>query len=217
MEGGCGQTSHIHHAVRTAYDICSSLWVFGMFRILLCCVLSLYILPATARDVDGIAIPDSVTLAGEAQPLVLNGAGYRKKFFIKVYIGALYLAHPTSQAEVVLDASMPRVMRLHFLRDVAQDQFTTAWNDGLTPNHTPAEMDALRLRLNHLNTLIGNLRQKEVLRIEMRPNGQTEVWVNDLQRGIIKGVDFQNALLKAWVGVKPTDAQLKQAVLGAKE
>ena len=188
-----------------------------MFRILLCCVLSLYVLPATARDVDGIAIPDSVTLAGEAQPLVLNGAGYRKKFFIKVYIGALYLAQPTSQAEVVLDASMPRVMRLHFLRDVAQDQFATAWNDGLTPNHTPAEMDALRMRLNQLNTLIGNLRQKDVLRIEMRPSGQTEVWVNDLERGIIKGVDFQNALLKAWVGAKPADVQLKQAVLGGKE
>lgn len=188
-----------------------------MSRIILCVVLSLFALPTTARDLDGITIPDSLTLVDEAQPLVLNGAGYRKKFFIKVYIGALYLAQPAAQAETVLDASMPRVMRLHFLRDVAQDQFASAWTDGLTPNHTPAEMDALRLRLNHLNTLIGNLRQKDVLRIEMRPNGQTEVWVNDLQRGIIKGVDFQNALLKAWVGTKPADAQLKQAVLGGKE
>lgn len=173
--------------------------------------------PATARILDGINIPDTLTLVGEEQPLVLNGAGYRKKFFIKVYIGALYLARPASQAEAALDASAPRVMRLHFLRDVAQDQFASAWTDGLTPNHTPAEMDALRLRLNHLNTLIGNLRSKDVLRIEMRPNGQTEVWVNDLQRGIIKGVDFQNALLSAWVGAKPADAHLKQAVLGGKE
>lgn len=189
-----------------------------MARIVLCFVLSLFVYaPAMARDLGGIAIPDSLTVAGEAEPLILNGAGYRKKFFIKVYVGALYLARPTNQAQSVLDASTPRVMRLHFLRDVAQDQFASAWNDGLTPNHTPAEMQALRLRLDELNTLIGNLREKDVLRIEMRPNGQTEVWVNDLQRGTIKGADFQNALLKAWVGAKPADAHLKQAVLGGKE
>lgn len=173
--------------------------------------------PALARDLDGVNIPDTLTLTGEAQPLILNGAGYRKKFFIKVYIGALYLARPATQAEAVLDASAARVMRLHFLRDVSQDQFTSAWNDGLTPNHTPAEMSALRARLDQLNTLIGNLRAKDVLRIEMRPNGQTEIRVNDLERGTIKGVDFQNALLKAWVGAKPADVQLKQAVLGGKE
>lgn len=173
--------------------------------------------PASARDLDGIDIPDTLSLAGETQPLVLNGAGYRKKFFIKVYIGALYLVQPTTRAEVVLNPGTPRVMRLHFLRDVSQDQFTNAWNDGLTPNHTPAEMNGLRARLDELNTLIGNLRAKDVLRIEMRPNGQTEIRVNDLERGTIKGADFQNALLKAWVGAKPADAQLKQAVLGGKE
>lgn len=173
--------------------------------------------PALARNLDGVNIPDTLTLAGETQPLVLNGAGYRKKFFIKVYIGALYLAQPTTQADAVLNPGSPRVMRLHFLRDVSQDQFTNAWNDGLTPNHTPAEMNALRARLDQLNTLIGNLRAKDVLRIEMRPNGQTEIWVNDLERGTIKGADFQNALLKAWVGAKPADVQLKQAVLGGKE
>lgn len=189
-----------------------------MSRFLLAVVLGLAMaFPALARDLDGVNIPDTLTLAGETQPLVLNGAGYRKKFFIKVYIGALYLAQPATKVEAVLDASTPRAMRLHFLRDVSQEQFTNAWNDGLTPNHTPAEMSALRARLDQLNTLIGNLRAKDVLRIEMRPNGQTEIRVNDLERGTIKGVDFQNALLKAWVGAKPADAQLKQAVLGGKE
>ena len=52
--------------------------------------------PALARDLDGVNIPDSLTLAGEKAPVVLNGAGYRKKLFIKVYIGALYLAQPAS-------------------------------------------------------------------------------------------------------------------------
>jgi len=173
--------------------------------------------PALARDLDGVNIPDSLTVAGEKAPLLLNGAGYRKKFFIKVYIGALYLAQPTNQAKAVLDASTPRVMRLHFLRDVSQDQFATAWNDGIAPNHTPTEMQALRARIDQLNTLVGSVRHNDVLRIDMRPRGDTEVWLNDKLRGNIGGVDFQNALLTAWVGAKPADANLKQAVLGGKE
>jgi hypothetical protein len=173
--------------------------------------------PVSARDLDGVMIPDSLTLMGETSPLVLNGAGYRKKFFIKVYIGALYLAQATQQAEAVLDAATARVMRLFFLRDVSQDQFVTAWNDGIAPNHSAAEMQALRARVEQLNDLIGSVRQGDVLRIEMRPNGATEVWVNDKLRGGIGGADFQRALLTAWVGAKPADANLKRAVLGTKE
>jgi len=173
--------------------------------------------PVLARDLDGVNIPDSLTLAGEKAPVVLNGAGYRKKLFIKVYIGALYLAQPTSQAKAVLDASTARVMRLHFLRDVEQDKLAAAWNDGIAANHTVAEVQVLRARIDQLNNLIGSVRHNDVLRIEMRPRGDTEVWLNDKLRGSIGGVDFQNALLTAWVGAKPADANLKQAVLGGKE
>ena len=173
--------------------------------------------PALARDLDGVNIPDSLTVAGEKAPLLLNGAGYRKKLFIKVYIGALYLPQPANQAKAVLDASSARVMRMHFLRDIGQEQFATAWNDGIAPNRTPTEMQALRTRLDQLNSLVGSVRHNDVLRIDMRPRGDTEVWLNDKLRGSISGVDFQNALLTAWVGAKPADANLKQAVLGSKE
>lgn len=173
--------------------------------------------PIPARDLDGVNIPDSLALAGEKTPLRLNGAGYRKKFFIKVYIGALYLAQPANQANAVLDAGTPRSMRLQFLRDVSQDQFATAWNDGIAANHTAAEMQTLRARIDQLNTLVGSVRRNDVLRIDMRPRADTEVWLNDKLRGSIGGVDFQRALLTAWVGAKPADAGLKQAVLDGKE
>lgn len=180
-------------------------------------VLLLVAAPALARDLGGVKIPDSLVMAGDSKPLVLNGAGYRKKLFIKVYIGALYLAQPASQAKAVLDAGSPRIMRMHFLRDVGQDKLAAAWNDGIAANHTTAEMQVLRSRIDQLNTLIGSVRENDVLRIEMRPRGETEVWINDKLRGRISGVDFQNALLSAWVGAKPADANLKKAVLGGKE
>ena len=173
--------------------------------------------PATARDLGGMNIPDSLTLTGEKTPLILNGAGYRKKFFIKVYLGALYLAQPASQAEAILNATTPRVMRMHFLRDLGQDQFATAWDSAMTSNHTEIKMQALRAPLGELSRLVGNLRRNDVLRIEMRPSGETEIWVNSLQRGSIHGGDFQRALLTAWIGAVPADAELKRSVLGGKE
>jgi len=186
---------------------------FAAFAVLLLLIST----PAMARDLGGVNIPDSLAVAGEKTPLLLNGAGYRKKFFIKVYIGALYLTPPLSQAEAILNAGTPRVMRIHFLRDVGQDQFATAWNDAIAPNHTVAEMQALRARLDQLKILVGNLHRNDVLRIEMRPQGGAEVWVNDLPRGNISGADFQRALLSAWIGANPADADLKRALLGDKE
>jgi len=173
--------------------------------------------PVAARELGGINIPDSLTLDGEKTPLILNGAGYRKKLFIKVYIGALYLPQADSQAEAILNAGTPRAMLMHFLRDVGQDKFAAAWNDAIAPNHSAVEMQALHARLNQLNILIGNLREKDILRIEMRSGGETEIWVNALQRGKIAGADFQRALLSAWLGAKPADADLKRALLGGKE
>jgi hypothetical protein len=173
--------------------------------------------PALARDIGGVNIPESLTLTGENSPLVLNGAGYRKKFFIKVYIGALYLAQPSHQADAILNAGTARVMRLYFLRGVSRDQFDNVWNDIIAPNHSAAEMEALHARIEQLSTLIGSVREKDVLRIDMLARGDTEVWVNDKLRGSIPGTDFQRALLTAWIGVKPADTRLKHAVLGDKE
>jgi hypothetical protein len=173
--------------------------------------------PALARDIGGVNIPDSLSLTGENSPLALNGAGYRKKYFLKVYIGALYLTQPTHQAEAILNATTARIMRLHFLRDVSREQFVNAWNDGVAPNHTAAEMQALRARAEQLNDLINSVRRNDVLRIDMHSGGETEVWVNDKLRGRISGADFQRALLTSWVGAKPSDTRLKRAVLGDKE
>jgi hypothetical protein len=180
-------------------------------------VLYLASTPALARDLDGVNLPDSLSLTGEKALLLLNGAGYRKKFFIKVYIGALYLAQPSNQAKTILGANTARIMRMHFLRDVGQDKLATAWNDGIAANHTIAEVQVLRSRIDQLNTLIGSVRDNDVLRIEMGPRGETGIWINDKLRGIINGTDFQNALLMTWLGENPADANLKKAVLGSME
>jgi hypothetical protein len=50
---------------------------------------TLVALPAAAGSLAGVNLPDKVEVKG--QSLVLNGLGLRTKFFIKVYVGGLYL------------------------------------------------------------------------------------------------------------------------------
>jgi hypothetical protein len=170
--------------------------------------------PAAARDVGGVQVPDSLRVAGAEPLLVLNGAGYRKKLFVEVYVGALYLTAPVTQANRVLEASGTRVMRLAFVREVGAGKLITAWNDGFTANHSGAELQALRARLDRFNGLMRDVRRGDVLQLDLLPNGETRVRLNDELRGSMDGADFQRALLKVWLGAEPADASLKQALLG---
>jgi hypothetical protein len=172
--------------------------------------------PAMARDFDGVNIPDSYSLAGEKQPLVLNGAGYRKKFFIKVYVGALYLRQPVNRVDRILDADMPRVMLLHFVHNVSATQLADAWREGFANNQSTFDIQGLRGRLGDFNTMMRDVKPGDSLRLELMPGGDTRVWIDDKLRGTVRGLDFQRALLNVWLGPKPADSGLKRALLGDK-
>src|ERR1041385_6300184 len=89
-------------------------------------------IPALALTLAGVNLEDHATVAG--QTLVLNGAGLRKKLFIKVYVGGLYLPAKQSNAAAVLAADAPRRQVMHFLYSVSKDQMCDAWNEGLENN-----------------------------------------------------------------------------------
>jgi hypothetical protein len=173
--------------------------------------------PVPARDVGGVNVPDSLTLQGEKNSLVLNGAGYRKKFFIKVYVGALYLAQPMTQAEAVLGASSARAMLMYFVHEVGTEKLASAWKEGVLANSTTAEARNFQSRIDQLNGMMRDMKPNDALRLEMPANGETRVFINDTLRGSVMGADFQRALLRVWLGPEPADASLKRAVLGEKD
>lgn len=172
--------------------------------------------PAPAREVQGVNVPDNLTLPGLKKPLVLNGAGVRTKFFVKVYVGALYAVQPINSTQAVLDATTPRVMRLAFVRDVDAGKVADGWRDGFAANLSTFELRALHARLQQFNALMRDMKQGDVLRIDLLTNGNTEVRANDKLLGSVGGNDFQRALLNVWLGAKPADADLKRALLGGK-
>src|SRR5712692_1554 len=87
---------------------------------------------AFAAELAGVTLPDSVSVNG--QTLVLNGLGLRKKLFIKVYVGGLYLPARQSNAPAIMASDSPRRMVMHFLYGVSKDQMCDAWKEGLEDN-----------------------------------------------------------------------------------
>ena len=75
-----------------------------MYKHVLTLVLGLLVcsMPSYAIEIEGIEIPETDSSADNNITLILNGAGLREKFFIDVYIGALYLQAKTPDARAIL-------------------------------------------------------------------------------------------------------------------
>lgn len=168
-----------------------------------------------AKDVAGVSLPDTVTL-GDKPPLVLNGAGIRSKFFVKVYVGALYLPARARDAEAIWRHTGPVAMRLHFLHsEVSKEKLVKAWNEGFDANLDADERARLKPRIERFNELFRTVLKGDVVRLDYLPGTGTTVSINNETRGAIEGEDFMQAWLRIWLGRQPADADLKQGLLGA--
>lgn len=187
-----------------------------MKHLLLAAVTALSFNLAAAVEVAGVKFDDK-SRVGNGE-LVVNGAGLRKKLVIKVYAMALYLPEKRGDAEAVLAAKGPKRISLSLLRDLSAKQFVEALEEGVTNNHTEAEMAALKDRLKQFSdTLLalGEAKSGTVVIIDWLPESGTRLTVNGQVKGKdIAGDDFYKALLRIWLGNKPVQDDLKQALLG---
>ena len=110
-------------------------------------------LPARSDvDIAGVNVADSYTLADRS--LVLNGAGIRSRFFVKVYVGALYLGSTARSTEQVLLNSGPKSMQMMMLyKEVGASKIAEGWSDGFKANQSTGQMMQLQVRLEKFNAL----------------------------------------------------------------
>lgn len=166
-------------------------------------------LPAAAGTLADVSLPDRVDVSGKS--LVLNGLGLRKKFFIKVYVGALYLPAKERTAAKILGADEPRRMVLHFLYGVSAKQMCDAWDEGIADN-APGAPKELKTTLCGMMEPIDS--GKELV-LTYLPGDGTKVEVNGKAKGTIPGKVAGDAILSTWIGAKPGPGDdFKKAVLG---
>jgi hypothetical protein len=191
-------------------------------RYVLFCLVMLAHASVLAADVEGVRLEEKITLGNSGQQLVLNGAGIRHKLaMLKVYVGALYLSAKNSDAEKVIRDTGPKRVAMHILADeVTAKDFIASLNNALAANHIPAELALIESRIRDLNRMmhsVGALKKGGVVYLDYLPGTGTRVTVNGEVKITIKGEDFFQSLLRIWIGKKPVDGRLRDAMLGGGE
>lgn len=174
-------------------------------------MLLLLTLPVGAAELAGVKMADSVRI--DAQDLVLNGLGLRKKAIFKVYVGGLYLPSRQSDTTAILQADEHRRMVLQFVRNVGGDSIAGAWQDCLTAN-VDKPSGELTQQFEQLSSWMSDVSSKDQLSFTYRPGQGTQVEVKGKSQGTIEGKDFADALFSCWIGPHPPSADFKAGLLG---
>jgi len=178
------------------------------------CLVFVFLLstPVFAAEIEGVHVPETITVAG--QTLQLNGAGVRTKFFFDIYVGALYLSRPAHQAKQAITDAGPKHMSMYFLYgEVGRKKLVDGWVEGFEKNQSKEAMARLKPRLSQFNAMFGDARKGDVYMFDFLPDGSTTVTFNGQEKGHVQGDDFQQALLAVWLGKHPADKGLKKAML----
>lgn len=171
---------------------------------------ALWAAPET-RSLKGVTAP--VTLDFEGKKLQLNGLGLRTKVVFKVYVGALYLEKTSKDGLEIAASEQVKRIELTFLRGVDGADVAKAISDGFANNAGDA-LPAIKERIARFEKLIPDVKKGDRLAFTYRPGKGVEVEAGGKAAGAIEGKDFGDALLRVWLGPKPSDKALKDGLLG---
>ena len=156
-------------------------------------------------------------LRAQKGTLALNGAGLRTRVGFKVYAMGLYLRAPLTDAAAIIGDKGEKRIRIVLTRDLEAKQFGDALLTGLEKNHEPDELAALKPATDALIgalAAVGEVASGTEILLDQLVNGATRLVVNGQQQGHdIADVKFYPALLRIWLGVRPADHDLRDALL----
>lgn len=161
-----------------------------------------------ALDLDGLVISD-FAVAGNKN-LVLNGHGFRKKFFVKVYLGALYLEQKTHSSEEIINMEAKSI-KMHFVyKKVGKDKLKEAFEEGFNKNGADPKSDVAKAFLDAINF---DVVSGDELNINFdKENVQVLHNTDEVFKTASK--ELSVALIKVFIGENPADEGLKKGMLG---
>jgi hypothetical protein len=169
--------------------------------------------PVTLADVK---YADSVKVQDAA--LLLNGAGIRYKAVFKVYTAGLYLEQKAGTPQDVFALPGNKRLSITMLREIDSGELGKLFSRGMEDNMDRASFSKLIpgvLRMSQIFSDHKKLEAGDTFTIDWVPGKGTIITV----KGVVQGEPFKepaffNALLGIWLGNKPADWKLKDALLG---
>lgn len=168
---------------------------------------------AHALEVSGISIPK--TLSKETTTLNLNGAGVRDKFFIDLYVAALYTSGSFPDVPTLVKADESMCLSLHIISSLITSQkMEEATREGLahaTNMDTKAIHDEIEAFIRVFQEPIA---LNDVYELFYTPTQGVAIYKNGKLISTIQGLAFKQALFGIWLGETPAQESLKKELVG---
>ena len=170
---------------------------------------------ASAATLGGIELDEEVSV--DDTTLALNGAGLRKKFFITLYVGSLYLdsALTDADADAIVQADAPMMIQLDILSNLlTREKLIEALDEGFrnSTNNNTASIGAYIAQMKA--ALDQPVSPGDQYRIVYSPDTGTQLERSGELLVTIPGIAFKRAAFGIWLSQKPAQASLKNAMLG---
>ena len=170
-------------------------------------------MPTQAATLSSVTAPDTATVGGQA--LVLNGLGLREKFWIDIYVGALYLPSKTTDAKKAINDDVAKRITMDFIySEVTKEQLIETFEEGLAKQ--PNASANVKSGMATLNGWMQNVHAGDQIVIDYVPGTGTTISMKGEVKGTVEGVDFMQSLLTIFIGDDPPTANFKAGMLGKK-
>ncbi|MDB5227654.1 MAG: chalcone isomerase [Bacteroidota bacterium] len=162
----------------------------------------------------GIELPQKISLNNKE--LTLNGAAIRTKFFIQTYIISLYSETPIRDEKTAIESKVERSLRMQIITPLAtskavSENIQNGMKEGLGNLYHQQQKP-----LEEMRSVIekSGVQYKDTIDIYYSPSGELKLYKNE--REIYSNKDgklFAETIFNMYVGKKPKDSKIKQALL----
>jgi hypothetical protein len=167
----------------------------------------------SAKDIAGTTLPDTMKYGGKS--MILNGAGVRKKFFLSLYSGGLYLIEKSSDAKKIISEDKPMAIRLVFISSLLSvDKMKKATMEGFEKS-TGGKTAPIKPQIDQLMASFDKgVKTGDVYQLINMPGSGVHVVRNEVRVATIRSLPFKQALFGIWLSDRPVQASLKRSMLG---
>jgi hypothetical protein len=166
---------------------------------------------AQTKKYHGVSFYTDLKLDGEN--LVLNGAGLREKYWMDLYVAALYVPKKTNEAGKVIYNDSEMAIHIKIISNsVTRERFIESVNEGFaSATHGKATKEDIKKFVGYFSEPI---KEGDKINLDYIPGKGVRVTKNGTVKGTIPGLEFKKALFSIWLGTPPVQESLKNEMLG---
>jgi hypothetical protein len=163
------------------------------------------------NKIAGIEFPSSITF--NKTNLIFNGGGLRKKYWIDLYVVALYLKNTSNDANKIINKNEECAFYIKIISEnVTRERFITILNDGLkNATHGYASNENIKKFISFFSE---EFNPGDRILLEYSLQKGIVVKKNGTYKGTIHSFEFKKALFSIWLGSNPVDVNFKNNLLG---